>query len=349
MTSQQTRGVICAGNWIVDLVHDIERWPNENDLTRIQDEAVGVGGGAANVITALAHMRTGLPLIPVGAIGVDELASVIADHCAELGLPVDYLVRKSSSSTAVTHVMSVPGHSRTFFYRGGANDRLEAADFPAELFQASRARIFYLGYLLLLGALDRIEADGATGAARILARARAAGMNTCVDLVSSDQPDAPSVIRAALPQVDYLIANEIEAARATAASTTDKAGLATRDGLLAASTALLRDGVQRAVVLHTPTLTLWHERDAEPVWADPDPVGPGEIVSPVGAGDAFCAGALLGIHEDWGPEGALELANLAARASLAGRTATDAIPPLSTLMPTAAPVVARGQGSHPGG
>ncbi len=332
MTRRTTRGVICAGNWIVDMVHDIETWPNENDLTRIHAETVGVGGGAANVITALARLNTGLPLIPVGAIGADDLAKVITGHCHDLGLPMDYLVNKPFSSTAVTHVMSVPGHSRTFFYHGGANDCLEAADFPDELFQASQARVFYLGYLLLLGSLDRIDVDGVSDAAKLLARARQSGMLTCVDLVSSDQPDAPTVIKATLPHVDYLIANEIEAARATATSTIDHAGRATRDGLFAASSALLRDGVQRAVILHTPTLTLWHERDAEPVWVKPEPVPPDEIISTVGAGDAFCAGVLLGLHDGWDPKRALELGNLIAKASLAGRTATDAIAPLSTLL-----------------
>ena len=55
-------GIICAGNWIVDLVHDVDRWPNESELVRIGTQARGVGGGAANVITTLAKLETGLSL-----------------------------------------------------------------------------------------------------------------------------------------------------------------------------------------------------------------------------------------------------------------------------------------------
>ena len=61
-------GIICAGNWIVDLIHDLDRWPNESELVRIGTQARGVGGGPANVITTLAKLETGLPLYPMGCL-----------------------------------------------------------------------------------------------------------------------------------------------------------------------------------------------------------------------------------------------------------------------------------------
>ena len=50
-------GVICAGNWIVDLVHDIDHWPAESNLTRISAQTRGIGGGAANVISSVFEGR----------------------------------------------------------------------------------------------------------------------------------------------------------------------------------------------------------------------------------------------------------------------------------------------------
>ena len=70
-------GIICAGNWIVDLVHDVARWPNDSELVRIGTQARGVGGGAANVITTLAQLKTGLSLYHMGAIGDAEYGSFI--------------------------------------------------------------------------------------------------------------------------------------------------------------------------------------------------------------------------------------------------------------------------------
>ena len=123
-------GIICAGNWIVDLVHDVDRWPNESELVRIGTQARGVGGGAANVITTLAKLETGLSLYPMGAIGEDEYGEFILNECRLLGLPTSGLKSKAGVATAHTHVMSVAGQSRTFFYQGGANDMLTIDDFP---------------------------------------------------------------------------------------------------------------------------------------------------------------------------------------------------------------------------
>ena len=30
------RGIACAGNWILDIVHDIPVWPEKSDLVRIR-------------------------------------------------------------------------------------------------------------------------------------------------------------------------------------------------------------------------------------------------------------------------------------------------------------------------
>jgi sugar/nucleoside kinase (ribokinase family) len=84
------------------------------------------------------------------------------------------------------------------------------------------------------------------------------------------------------------------------------------------------------VILHTGALGLWLDR--QPHWAIPDPVDPASILSPVGAGDAFCAGVVYAIHQSWDPPRALSLGHRAAAASLHGATATDAIPPLADLL-----------------
>jgi len=253
-------GIVCAGNWIVDLVHDVERWPRESDLVRIGHQLSGIGGGAANVVTDLRHMGVHFPLIPVGKVGMDRFGDMALAHCEAVGLDTAFMVRVRETPTAHTHVMNVAGRSRTFFYQGGTNDTLCSDDIPIAALAATGARLFYLGYLLLLAELDAIQSNGNSNAASVLQAARDAGMQTCVDLVSTDAPDFAAV-----------------------------------------------------------------------VWADALPVPVERIVSPVGAGDAFCAGALYAIHERGSPAEALSLAHRVAAASLTGRTATDGIPLLSTL------------------
>ena len=64
-------GIVCAGNWILDIVHVIDRWPGESELVTIGQEVEGIGGGAANVLLALQAMGVGVPLYAMGLLGRD--------------------------------------------------------------------------------------------------------------------------------------------------------------------------------------------------------------------------------------------------------------------------------------
>ena len=317
-------GIICAGNWIVDLIHDLDRWPNESELVRIGTQARGVGGGPANVITTLAKLETGLPLYPMGAIGEDEYGAFILKECSRLGLPTSGLISKTEVATAHTHVMSVAGQSRTFFYQGGANDTLNINDFPEGTFKGTSARIFYLGYLTLLRNLDQIIDDNSTNAAEVLKRAQNAGLVTCVDLVSIHHPEFSRIVEGAAPFVDFLISNEIEAAQATGTRVDEKT-LTSVEALTQMAHGMLDLGVRKAVIIHCVERVVWMDANRDVFVIEVELVRPEEIASNLGAGDAFCAGLLYGIHESRGPERAIQLGNAVAQASLKGLTATSAI------------------------
>lgn len=327
-------GIICAGNWIVDIVHSLDRWPEKSDLVRILSEAEGVGGGAANVALDLAALGTGLPLSAVGLIGRDRHGGTVRAACAAAGLTL-HLAESTDDLTAHTHVMTLPGDSRTFFYHGGTNDLFGPDHVPLPVLAATGARIFYLGYLNLLARLDRIGPDGRSGAAILLAAARQAGLTTCVDLVSSDGPGFRATVEATLAEIDYLFLNEREAARATGLGIAGPDDVA---GLTAAAAALLAGGVRQAVVIHSASLALWSGRTGAPLLTRPALVPPEQIISPVGAGDAFCAGVLFGLHEAWPIETALDLGHRMAGASMRTATATGGVPPLAQMMPDHPPV-----------
>lgn len=324
-------GIICAGNWIVDIVHEIDHWPHESDLVRINGQDMGMGGGAANVVSGLARLGTGFPLWPMGAIGNDDFGRFITTRCHEQRLPTDLITVKPDVATAHTHVMSVTGQSRTFFYQGGANDALTAEDFPMDVFETHKARLFYLGYLTLLAELDRINRDGVSAAARVLARASAAGITTCVDLVSVDRPDFAESIAAALPNIDYLVLNEVELARASGQKPPTEGHTPDDQDLIQMASALIKKGVRQAVIVHCPQKALWLGANGQVFSVPVVPMPREEVASPLGAGDAFCAGILYSLHEGWAPLRALELGHRVARASLRGVTATEAIPNLNEL------------------
>ena len=220
--------------------------------------------------------------------------------------------------------MSVAGQSRTFFYQGGANDTLNINDFPEGTFKATSARIFYLGYLTLLRDLDQILDNNSTNAAGVLKRAQNAGLITCVDLVSIHHSEFSRIVESAAPFVDFLISNEIEAAQATGTKV-DAETLTSAEMLIEMAQGMLDLGVRKAVIIHCVERVVWVEANRDTFVIEIEPLRPEEIASNLGAGDAFCAGLLYGIHENRGPERAIQLGKAAAQASLKGLTATSAI------------------------
>ena len=317
------RGIACAGNWILDVIHDIPAWPETSELVEITAQTAGLGGGPANVSAGLVGMGVEYPVVPVGLLGAGTLGDEVLSLAADAGLDTARLRRTADAKTSQTHVMNVPGESRTFFHHTGANDLLGPDEIDLPGLDGLGLKIFYLGYLNLLDALDRSGPDGRPVAAGVLADARSRGMMTCVDLVSSRKPGYRETVEGALPEIDVLFLNEIEAARATGiavAGPTDEAGM-TR-----AAMALAGGGVRRAVVLHSAERTVWLEDGATHV-AAPARVPEAEIASAVGAGDAFAAGVIHGLHEGWGRDACLDLGHRAAAACLRTPTATGGLGP----------------------
>ncbi|TKW67068.1 MAG: carbohydrate kinase family protein [Paracoccus denitrificans] len=323
MTSRERRGIACAGNWILDIVHDIPAWPEKSDLVQITKQVSGLGGGPANVAAGLMAMGAGYPVVPVGLVGARSLGDEMLALAQEAGLDTARIGRTSAATTSQTHVMNVPGDSRTFFHHTGANDLLDAQMIDVAGLAGMGLKIFYLGYLNLLATLDAPGEDGRPRAASVLGEARAREMITCVDLVSSQSPAFRDTVFGCLPDIDYLFLNETEAARATGLTIT---GPEDEPGMIAAARALAKGGVRCAIIMHSPARTVWLEDDATQVFS-PQPLPANRIVSSVGAGDAFAAGVIHGLHEGWRREAAVALGFRAAAACLGTQTATGGLGP----------------------
>ncbi|MDK4740324.1 carbohydrate kinase family protein (plasmid) [Rhizobium sp. CB3060] len=328
----QQGGIVCAGNFIVDRVHTLSYWPEQGNLAYIVHQDLGVGGGAANVVTDLASLGFSGRLAAAGCIGADQDGEIVKARLANAGINVEGLLALADRVTAHTHVMNVPGQNRTFFYHGGANDALTDTLISSATFANAGYRLFYLGYLMLLPGLDQIGPDGRSGASRLLEAARSAGLTTCVDFVSSEDPEFAAKVGVALPFCDFLIINEMEAGRATGVTVRDEKGDLSEAGLLSAGKRLLAAGVTKGVVIHAPEICFWFAPDTLPVVTRSRPVDPHDIVSTVGAGDAFCAAVLYGLHENWPVERICAVAHAAAARCLAGATATDGIPSMRVLL-----------------
>jgi sugar/nucleoside kinase (ribokinase family) len=326
-TSTTRRGLLCGGNWIIDQVKIIDVYPQPEKLGNILNQSQGTGGAPYNVLIDLAKSGASFPLLGAGLVGRDDLGRQILQDCRSHRIDTRYLTSTSDAPTSYTDVMTEHGHGRrTFFHARGANALWEGRDLD---FGKTRARIFHLGYLLLLDALDRPDAKFGTRAARLLASAQKAGLKTCIDVVSEDSDRFPKIVGPALKYVDYCILNEIEAGKTTGFNTRHADGRLDTTALRHAAGALLQQGVQQLVVIHFPEGGFARLRNGEDVWQSSLQLPADYIAGTAGAGDAFCAGVLLGLHEGWDLKRCLSTAVCLAAASLSDATCTAGVKTLS--------------------
>jgi sugar/nucleoside kinase (ribokinase family) len=321
-------GLLAGGNWIIDQVKMIDIYPQPEQLSNIRGQSEGTGGAPYNVLADLAHSGAPFPLFAAGRIGKDPLGARILSHCKRLKIDTRFLTATPQAPTSYTDVMTeMGGGRRTFFHARGANALWSGADLD---WKKVRPRIFHLGYLLLLDALDLPDPKFGTRAARLLARAQASGVKTSVDVVSENSDRFARIVNPALRHVDYCILNEIEAGKTTGFNLRHPDGRIDTAAVRHAAGALLHQGVKELVVVHFPEGAFARTRRGEDVWQSSLRLPEGYIAGTAGAGDAFCAGVLLGLHEGWNVPRCLRTGVCIAAASLSQATCTDGVKSLNT-------------------
>ena len=290
-------GIAVAGTVLVDKLNEISAYPASGELTKILSVSRAVGGAVPNVGIDIKRVDPSITVKAVGKIGNDSEGDFLVSALAENGVDTSLLVR-GEKPTSFTDVMSIVGGQRTFFTFPGA-----CADFGYEdvEFENLDVKMLHLGYFLLL---DKV--DGGDGE-RILKRAKEMGIKTSIDLVSENS-DRYHIVKSCLKYVDNVIINELEAGMI--------AGIEPkRENLESIARAIKNMGVSERVIIHMPETGVCLSDNGFfelPSWELPK----GFIKGKTGAGDAFCAGALIGIYRGLDEMGILTLASKAATASL---------------------------------
>lgn len=316
-------GILVGGNWIIDQVKIIDIFPQEENLANIVDEFSSNGGSAYNLIKDLYKLQVGFPLEGIGLVGDDERGESIIRECLEMLIDTRQLRKTKEANTSYTDVMSVrQTGKRTFFHHRGANQLLDLNDFN---FEWSKAKIFHLGYLLLLDKLDEIAAEGVSVAANVFRQAKQAGFLTSADIVSENSERFKTIIPSSLPYIDFLFINEFEAKMLTGMDTCLPSGLVDSSYCAKAAQHIITMGVQQWVILHYPGGAVAAGKKGELIFQPSLNLEKAEIAGAVGAGDAFAAGVLAGIHEEWSMQQCLELGVCTAASSLFAATSSDAV------------------------
>ena len=298
-------GIAVAGSVIVDKINEISAYPNAGELTQIRSIQNAVGGCVPNVALDLKKIAPQLPVSAIGKIGSDAEGEFVTDILKAGGVSTIGLAVKPVEKTTFTEVMSIPGGQRTFFVYPGAGADFGIADMD---FDAIDAKILHLGYFLLLQKVD--DGDGL----KILQKAKEVGLETSIDLVSENS-DRYGIVLPCLPYTDYLIVNELEAGKL--ADIEPKP-----ENLQKIAEKLKELGVRKKVIIHMPERSVCLSDEGYSCLGSyilPD----GYIQGTTGAGDAFCAGALIGIYNGWADMQIMEFASACAVMTLGSTDATS--------------------------
>ncbi len=323
-------GIACAGNWIVDHVKIVDHLPGRGMLGNIQAETLGTGGAPFNVLVDLARIGAPFPLTGIGVTGNDAGREFIDRICRQFHIDLSALVTSDDIETSYTDVMTEESSGdRVFYHCRGADAVFGIEHVPISTLSC---RVFHLGYLLLLDKLDQPDETYGTSAARLLSQVQAAGIKTSVDVVSEEGDRFQRIVPASLRYTNYLILNEIEISRTTGRKVRTADGTLNGSAVVEAVDALYELGDMDLVVVHMPEGAYLRTRDGKRLSRGSLVLPENYIKGTVGAGDAFCAGMLYGLHEDWGHEEAMVLGACSAAASLAQPDATAGMAPLAELM-----------------
>ena len=307
------KGIAVAGSVLVDKINEINSYPNVGELTKILDLSLAVGGCVPNVAIDIKKVAPDIDVYALGKIGVDAEGKYVKDVFTNNKIDINGLKEDAKNKTSFTEVMSIKGGQRTFFTYAGASSDYGIDDID---FDSLNVKMLHLGYFLLLDKID--NGDGL----EILKKAKEKGITTSIDLVTENS-DRYKLVLPCLPYTDNLIINETEAGRITDIEPT-------KENLPKICKKLSELGVKERIIIHMPELSILYH-NGEILTLDSIDIPKNLIKGKTGAGDAFCAGSLIGIYNELSDKEILEVASKVAVCSLTAPDATSGLMPLEKI------------------
>lgn len=292
--SASTPALITIGRSSIDLYsQDIGK-----AMPDVRNVGAYLGGSPLNIAVGAARLGTSAALVT--AVGDDQVGDFILAGLEREGVDTDYIPRKAGHrSSAVLLAVQPPDRFPITFYRDNAADvQLGIDDMQAVPFEDARA--------VVVNGTALAQEPGRSATLSACERAHGAGVPVFLDLDfrANQWHDVRAFglnIRSLLSNVDVVIGTEEEI---NAAMLTDPADITIRHsqvtapeirGDVAANTAALLARVPTVVVKEGERGCTVHAREG----ALSVPGFPVEVLSVLGAGDAFAAGLITGRLRGW--------------------------------------------------
>ncbi|HEX4148627.1 MAG TPA: sugar kinase [Pirellulales bacterium] len=278
----------------------ISHLPAAGELVVTDRLELNIGGCASNAAMDLA--RVGVKVAAVGCVGHDTFGRFVCDTLRDAGLDIASIKRLEGVGTSGTLIINVAGEDRRFVHAIGANGQLTVADIPRD--RLRRAKVLYVGGYFVMPALAADEL------AALFREARAAGVQTVLDVVLPGPGDYGPALARLLPECDVFLPNDDEAAVITGLS--DPRAQAEHFRQAGAATVVITCG-EAGTVLATGDLRVQAAAHRVP------------YVGGTGAGDAFDAGYIAGLLAGGDPLECLAWGSALGASCVRSISATDSV------------------------
>ena len=321
--SNNSKGIVIAGNVIVDIVKTVDCYPEVGMLANVSSVSRAVGGCVSNTGIDLKKIDPSLPVSAIGKVGKDDVADYLLAQFDKYGLERSGISVSETQPTSFSDVMSMPSGERTFFHGRGSNAEFSPADIDIDSLSCD---IFHIGYILVLDAMDAADSEYGTVMARLLAEVQKKGIKTSIDVVSDSSSDYRSKIMPSLKYSNYAIMNEIESTMLSDLDAYDEKGKIITENIRKTMELMADAGVKDKIVIHCKDAGFCYDVATKRFTCVPSlNIPKEEIKGSVGAGDAFCAGTLYGIYNGWDDEEILKFASASAACNLFAENSIDGL------------------------
>jgi sugar/nucleoside kinase (ribokinase family) len=276
----------CAGILVKDtFCGPLQSLPAAGELLAIDAFKTKAGGCAANVAIDLRKQNQAVEL--AGCIGQDAAGAYLVKELQSAEVDCSRLTYTNEYPTSETVILLVEGEDRRYLHSFGANRAFKVSDIDRDW--VATLDLFYLGGLF---AMPGIVADE-LGA--LLAFCRAQEVITVVDVVLPANFQPTREVEKLLPEIDWFLPNDAEAAALTGKANPVEA------------IRVFRNWGGREIIV-----TLGEQGSVAALgnecWRCL--AYPGRTVDPSGAGDAFGSGLIAGIANGWPSTRSLQYASL---------------------------------------
>lgn len=299
------KGIVCAGNIILDEILEINRWPKISELSFINKLNLSPGGSALNVTCNFKFYNAPFDVYTSGCIGNDFRGKKIKEICIRNNISFKNISTIKNEKTSFTNVIISPNNKeRTFFYFPGANNSYNTLRIKKNLFNNKKIKIFHLGYMCLLQGLEKIDKNKKLNLENLFIKIKKNKIDISLDTITLENHKPYKKFLSCLKYVDHLIINEKEALLI--------ANINTRYTnifyIKKACIKIASYGIKQNIIIHSKNLVVWY-KDKKFFVKKFKLISKNKIVNSSGSGDAFLAGILWGINLNYNKDKTVNMAH----------------------------------------